>query len=73
MLFRSLSHSKVSKIFWLTGIDSQLEELILDVYSFCSSFIEADRKESIDMPSVMVQEDAIYSSFEQITEEQMVK
>lgn len=41
-----------------------------DMYAFCSSFID-DKQESFSLPSVQVQDEEMFSAFEEITEEMM--
>jgi hypothetical protein len=42
-----------------------------DLFSFCSSFIEVvlDKKDSFNLPSVQVQDEQMFSAFEEIDEE----
>ena len=43
-----------------------------DLYSFCSSFIEVvGKQEAISLPSVQVQDEEMFSAFEEIDEEQI--
>jgi hypothetical protein len=56
---------------WLILSGNQLQDLIGDLYSFCSSFIESGQKSGIELPSVMVEDEEMFSAFEEITEEQM--
>jgi len=45
--------------------------LVGDLYSFCSSFIDSGLQGGVELPGVMVEDEEMFSAFEEVTEEQL--
>lgn len=45
--------------------------MVGDLFSFCSSFIDSGLQGGIELPGVMVEDEEMFSAFEEVTEEQL--